>query len=155
MRSSRWPTPLARRAATCPWFGTRFVSSAGVVEQDAPIRILVVDDEHVGAAVVVAEAVDLVRLDRLDVGVGEVAPEEALGIHQRVGVVESLEGFGGLLHQLPQLRHAAVAPDDIVRGFETAAEGVGVVTTRSLKLDSKHGIGGLNRGRMIEIYDQE
>ncbi|MEJ2385197.1 MAG: recombinase RecA [Xanthomonadales bacterium] len=40
-------------------------------------------------------------------------------------------------------------------GDGTAAEGIGVVSTGSLTLDSALGIGGLPRGRVVEIYGPE
>jgi recombination protein RecA len=40
-------------------------------------------------------------------------------------------------------------------GDGTAAEGVGVVSTGSLTLDSALGIGGLPRGRVVEVYGPE
>jgi recombination protein RecA len=40
-------------------------------------------------------------------------------------------------------------------GDGTAAEGIGVVSTGSLTLDSALGIGGLPRGRVVEVYGPE
>ncbi len=42
-------------------------------------------------------------LGQLDVGVGETRPEEGLGLHQSVGLVEGVECLGGTFHQLAQL----------------------------------------------------
>jgi recombination protein RecA len=40
-------------------------------------------------------------------------------------------------------------------GDGTAAEGIGVVSTGSLTLDTALGIGGLPRGRVVEVYGPE
>ncbi|MBT8051486.1 MAG: DNA recombination/repair protein RecA, partial [Gammaproteobacteria bacterium] len=40
-------------------------------------------------------------------------------------------------------------------GDGTAADGIGVVSTGSLTLDTALGIGGLPKGRVVEIYGPE